>query len=300
MLHFATSAHVNSLNPLFSWIDLAPSGDEDGRLDVYETFGLRLNASLVTLSACETGRSDVQTGDELLGLIRGFFYAGTSDVIASLWKVDDSATQKLMSLFYTHLTTENLPLTQALQKAKTALQRLAAQDSLTRIANRRRFDEQFHLEWRRALREFRPVAIIMCDIDYFKSYNDCYGHVKGDDALRNVAQAIDAALKRPMDLAARYGGEEFAVLLPNTDIQGATRLAGELQQAVGALRIEHAGSLAAETITLSFGVAAGIPRGAMQPKELIEAADRALYQAKQLGRNRMVRWRLHSDAIEAL
>jgi diguanylate cyclase (GGDEF)-like protein len=188
----------------------------------------------------------------------------------------------------------------SLQKANAALQRLAAQDGLTRIANRRRFDEQVILEWRRALREFRSVAIIMCDIDHFKSYNDYFGHVKGDDALRDVAQAIAETLKRPMDLAARYGGEEFAVLLPTTDIQGATRLAAELQRAIAALGIEHPANPVGETISLSFGVAAGIPGGAMQPKDLIEAADRALYQAKQLGRNRIVPLSLYSDMVEAL
>jgi diguanylate cyclase (GGDEF)-like protein len=176
----------------------------------------------------------------------------------------------------------------ALQKANEELQRLAALDSLTQIANRRRFDNQLNLEWRRALRDNRSLAVIMCDIDYFKNYNDTYGHVKGDDALYAVAQAISASLKRPMDLVARYGGEEFAVLLPNTDIEGAVQLAGELKRSIGILRIEHAASPDHGIITLSFGAAAVTPDGNMQPKELIEAADRALYQAKARGRNRIV------------
>ncbi len=183
----------------------------------------------------------------------------------------------------------------ALQKANEELQRLAALDGLTQIANRRRFDDLLTLEWRRALRENKSLAVIMCDIDFFKDYNDTYGHVKGDDALCAVAQAIEGSLKRPMDLVARYGGEEFAILLPNTDIEGATRVADELKQAIDKLNIEHAASPVRETISLSFGVAAVTPDGNMQPKELVEAADRSLYLAKTRGRNQIVHLRLHSE-----
>jgi diguanylate cyclase (GGDEF)-like protein/PAS domain S-box-containing protein len=177
----------------------------------------------------------------------------------------------------------------ALQKANEELQRLAALDDLTEIANRRRFDDRLNQEWRRARRDGKPLAVIICDIDFFKNYNDTYGHIKGDDTLHAVAQAISGTLKRPMDLVARYGGEEFAAILPNTDINGAMRVAHEFKAAVDTLKIEHMASAVSDFITLSFGVAAMILTGEKKPKTLIEAADKALYKAKALGRNTIVR-----------
>ena len=176
----------------------------------------------------------------------------------------------------------------ALQKANDELQRLAALDALTQIANRRRFDDRLAQEWRRAQRENKPLVVIICDIDHFKQYNDTYGHLKGDDALYAVAQAINAALKRPMDLVARIGGEEFAMILPNTNIEGARRVANEVKNAVEELQIRHRTSKVSDYITLSFGVAATIPAEERSSKILIDAADRALYRAKAQGRDRIV------------
>jgi len=176
----------------------------------------------------------------------------------------------------------------ALQKANDELQRLAALDDLTQIANRRRFDDRLGQEWRRALRDSKYLAVIICDIDYFKNYNDTYGHLQGDQALHAVAQAINNALKRPMDLVARYGGEEFAMILPGTNITGAQAVAKEVNEAVEALRIEHESSDVSGHITLSYGVAAMIPTPDLTAKILIETADRALYRAKDQGRNRIL------------
>jgi diguanylate cyclase (GGDEF)-like protein/PAS domain S-box-containing protein len=176
----------------------------------------------------------------------------------------------------------------ALQKANEELQRLAALDGLTQIANRMRFEDRLTQEWRRALREKKSLALIICDIDYFKSYNDAYGHLKGDEALYTVAQSINAALKRPMDLAARYGGEEFGMILPNTDISGATRVANEVKAAVDDLQIEHQASPVGRYLSLSFGVSAMIPVDNISLKALIASADQALYKAKALGRDRIV------------
>lgn len=176
----------------------------------------------------------------------------------------------------------------ALQKANEELQRLAALDDLTQIANRRRFDERLADEWRRARRDNAILSAIICDIDFFKRYNDTYGHVKGDETLHAVAQAIGATLKRPMDLVARYGGEEFAIVLPNTDLQGATRVAREVKAAVEALQIPHKASSISPFVTLSFGVTAHIPEGKAPARFLVEQADRALYKAKDKGRNRIV------------
>ncbi|RJQ73332.1 MAG: diguanylate cyclase [Desulfobacteraceae bacterium] len=176
----------------------------------------------------------------------------------------------------------------ALQKANEELQRLAALDDLTQIANRRRFDERLADEWRRARRDNTMLAVVICDIDFFKRYNDTYGHVKGDDTLYAVAQAINAVLKRPMDLVARYGGEEFAMVLPNTDLAGATRVANEVKAAIETLQIPHEASRVVPFITLSFGVAATIPQGNSPAKMLVEQADKALYKAKAQGRHKIV------------
>ncbi len=176
----------------------------------------------------------------------------------------------------------------ALQKANDELQRLAALDDLTQIANRRRFEDRLAQEWRRSQRDSSNLAVIICDIDYFKNYNDTYGHLKGDETLYAVAQAISTALKRPMDLVARFGGEEFAMILPSTDIAGAERVAQEVKNAVESLAIEHKSSEIRAMVTLSFGVAALIPAPDLSAKLLIEAADRALYSAKSKGRDQIV------------
>lgn len=175
----------------------------------------------------------------------------------------------------------------ALQKANDELLRLAALDDLTQIANRRRFDDRLTQEWRRALRDKTSLAVIICDIDFFKNYNDSYGHLRGDDTLYAVAQAIQATLKRPMDLVARYGGEEFAVILPATDAEGAERVALQIKTAVEELQIVHKSSRTSKYITLSFGAAAVVPSNDFSSKRLIETADKALYRAKAKGRNRI-------------
>jgi diguanylate cyclase (GGDEF)-like protein/PAS domain S-box-containing protein len=175
----------------------------------------------------------------------------------------------------------------ALQKANDELQRLAALDDLTQIANRRRFDDRLAQEWRRAQRDGTYLAVIICDIDHFKAYNDTYGHLKGDDVLHAVAQAIHGALKRPMDLVARYGGEEFAMILPGTDMDGAWRVAKEVKEAVTDLDIGHQSSTLASSVTLSFGVSAMIPTTSLSPKTLIKAADQAMYRAKAEGRDQI-------------
>jgi len=176
----------------------------------------------------------------------------------------------------------------ALQRANQQLQRLAALDGLTRIANRRRLDSRLQQEWRRLGRENGMLALIMCDIDYFKRYNDTYGHQEGDECLKTVARTIERTARRPFDLAARYGGEEFAVLLPHTDLDGALQVAAEIHAAVKALKYPHAGSLVSPFVSLSLGVAAMIPDAAKTPQVLVERADKALYAAKKQGRNRIV------------
>lgn len=181
----------------------------------------------------------------------------------------------------------------ALQAANQELQRLAHMDGLTQVANRRNFDSTLAQEWRRLAREQQSLSLILCDVDFFKRYNDTYGHQVGDDCLRNIASSISTALKRPSDLVARYGGEEFAVILPNTPLQGATHVAREIQAAVRALGMAHTGSSVSKFVTLSIGIASVIPLSKFSPMSLVAAADRALYRAKLEGRDRVCGEEVH-------
>lgn len=177
-------------------------------------------------------------------------------------------------------------LYQQLQTANLELQRQASLDGLTQLANRRRFDEYLNIEWLRHKREQLPLSLILFDADYFKLYNDTYGHLAGDDCLRQMAVAIAQIARRPADLVARYGGEEFAVVLPNTDAKGAMHIASTIRQAVWQLAIPHSQSMASDRVTVSLGVASVVPIQTLSPQDLLNAADRALYTAKQLGRDR--------------
>lgn len=164
---------------------------------------------------------------------------------------------------------------------------IAFNDGLTHIANRRYFDVRLEAEWQRCNRSGSTLALLMIDIDFFKSFNDRYGHPTGDDCLRRVAAALTANLHRPFDLAARYGGEEFVCLLPDTDLAGATAIAEKLELAVRQLGIEHLDSDVAQVITVSVGAAASRPDQSNTSALLIQQADVQLYQAKQQGRGRV-------------
>ena len=165
------------------------------------------------------------------------------------------------------------------------LSQLALLDSLTRVYNRRSFDRQLKREWGRHKRVPAPLSLIMCDVDCFKIYNDVYGHQQGDKCLQQIAKAISSALKRSGDLLARYGGEEFVVILPQTTQSGAAKVSENIRNAVKALEIPHHNSLVDSVVTVSLGVASTIPNAVDNPQLLIEAADLALYQAKDRGRD---------------
>jgi diguanylate cyclase (GGDEF)-like protein len=189
------------------------------------------------------------------------------------------------------LATQNYQLQQvkaALQQANLELQRVANTDSLTQIANRRCFDELLEQEWQRLRRDQQPLSLVLCDIDYFKNYNDCYGHPAGDACLQQVAQIISQSINRPADMVARYGGEEFAIILPNTDQDGAVKIVETVRVALQSLQIPHAASAVATHITLSAGIACLVPALNSSCQQLIAAADTALYQAKAAGRNAWV------------
>jgi diguanylate cyclase (GGDEF)-like protein len=190
-----------------------------------------------------------------------------------------------------HMASINQELEMAngrLRRANRRLARLSARDGLTGIANRRRLDRMLVLEWRRAGRTETPLSLLMADIDCFKAYNDRHGHQHGDACLRQVAEALAGCLHRAGDLVARYGGEEFAILLPATDAAHALIVGQMLRECVERLRIPHGESAAGPWVTLSVGAATAYPRAGLRPRTLLERADRALYQAKRAGRNRVV------------
>jgi diguanylate cyclase (GGDEF)-like protein/PAS domain S-box-containing protein len=176
----------------------------------------------------------------------------------------------------------------ALQQANEELARLSRTDGLTGLANRRYFNEVLHSEWQRARRDQKPLSLLLTDVDFFKKYNDTYGHQAGDHCLSSVAKALRVPIKRPGDLAARYGGEEFAVILPGTPSDGAQQVAELVRAEVERLGLAHSASTAAGHVTISIGVASVVPDDALSPEDLIKRADEALYRAKASGRNRAV------------
>ncbi len=168
------------------------------------------------------------------------------------------------------------------------LARLSLQDGLTGLANRRRLDETLDLEIRRAQRDHSALSLLLTDVDFFKKYNDTYGHLAGDECLRRVAGALERCARRPADLAARYGGEEFAIVLPDTPEEGACKVAEDIRSAVSDLEIQHLRSDVAPHVTLSLGIATVRASQSTSPSEMIQRADAALYAAKRSGRNRWV------------
>ncbi|MEB0077034.1 PleD family two-component system response regulator [Pseudomonas sp. CCI3.2] len=177
---------------------------------------------------------------------------------------------------------------QQLLDTNLVLQRLMNSDGLTGLSNRRHFDEYLELEWRRAAREQTQMSLLMIDVDYFKAYNDSFGHLEGDEALRSVAKAIRGSCARPSDLPARYGGEEFALVLPNTSPGGARLLAEKLRHTVTALAIPHNSPVPGSTLSISIGLATMIPQPGSNSRQLIQEADQGLYSAKNNGRNQVV------------
>ncbi|WP_116472945.1 diguanylate cyclase domain-containing protein [Zobellella maritima] len=212
--------------------------------------------------------SQSQEGDEALGLEIGavdFISKPINPVIVS-------------ARVRTHL---------ALKLQSDLLRSIAMIDGLTKVANRRKFDEELDLNWRYCLRERRPLSLVLLDLDYFKQFNDRYGHQEGDHCLISVAEVLSDSVRRPRDLVARYGGEEFVGILPDTDCRGATSRAEVIRAAVKALKIEHLGSAVGKVVTISAGVATQIPDFGSTHQALLAAVDQQLYRAKHDGRDRV-------------
>ncbi|NEX63270.1 GGDEF domain-containing protein [Noviherbaspirillum galbum] len=210
-----------------------------------------------------------------------FFFAAVSISLFACVRMDQDRRRAYLA----HCREEerNAQLSEAVAK----LERLSVQDTLTQLYNRREFDRRFALEWGRARRDLAPLALVIVDVDCFKPFNDNYGHPAGDTCLRKVAEALSSVPRRSSDLVARFGGEEFVVLLPETALEEAGKIAERMRIAVLQLQIPHAHSPVAAVVTASFGVAAMVPTAGMREADLLAAADGALYRAKAEGRNRV-------------
>jgi diguanylate cyclase (GGDEF)-like protein len=181
--------------------------------------------------------------------------------------------------------TERKLAEQQLADAYRTVETLAVTDALTGLANRRRFDQCLATEWRRAMRDRKPLSLLLIDADFFKSYNDSYGHLRGDSCLKQIAEAALDVVARPGDLVARFGGEEFAAILPNTGKSGALQLACDICAVMRNRQLPHSFNPVG-VVTVSVGCATLIPKLGKHAAHLIDCADKALYQAKRTGRNR--------------
>jgi diguanylate cyclase (GGDEF)-like protein len=231
-----------------------------------------------------------ETVDKLKG-----FEVGGVDYITKPFQVEEVLARIEAHIGIIRLQQQLQRANQSLEIANKSLevvnQKLYKQtvlDGLTQISNRRHFDDYLMHEWQRAVRDKNSIALLLCDIDFFKQYNDNYGHQAGDDCLKQIAHAIEKVPKRPADLVARYGGEEFGVILPITNIAGAIEVSEEICQAVRDLKIVHKKSRIANYVTLSLGISCLIPTSENNMTHFIEMADKALYQAKHQGRNQFV------------
>jgi diguanylate cyclase (GGDEF)-like protein len=228
------------------------------------------------------------TAEDSAGCLKDAFDAGAMDYVKKPLNRVELAARVKSALRLKQETDCRKARERELVELAEKLRRLSTVDGLTGVANRRSFDEELTRVWRRAQRESSPVSLAMIDVDQFKSYNDHYGHLAGDDCLRQVAVLLQQTVKRPFDLVARYGGEEFAVLLPDTDVPGAQKLAEEMRASVESLTIPHAASTVSARVTMSCGVATILPAAGSEPASLVAASDACLYQAKRAGRNRVV------------
>ncbi|MBE9207676.1 diguanylate cyclase [Nostoc sp. LEGE 06077] len=257
-------------------------------------------ASVVTIIAFAIGQLLTQPIIYLTNIVSQFT-AGNLDIRAKINSKDEigqlaKSFNNMALQLQTSLTTleqrvqertaELVIAKEAAEDANQKLEQLVNLDGLTQIANRRCLDRRLQAEWNRLSRDAQPLSLILFDVDKFKLYNDYYGHLAGDDCLIRVAQTVQQTVHRPADIVVRYGGEEFLVLLPNTDLVGAIKVAQKIQQAIHDLAIPHAQSDIKNIVTVSLGITCVIPTLDIKPNKLIALADKALYNAKKQGRDR--------------
>lgn len=233
--------------------------------------------------------------------VQAFEYGANDYLVKLPDKIELIARLRYHSKAYIHKLQrdrifEALQKTQAeLEKQNIELLHLSQLDSMTEIANRGYFDQCILIELKRALRNQRAMSVIMLDIDHFKTYNDSYGHLQGDDCIQRIVAITKQQKHRPADLVARYGGEEFVLLLPETELAGAVKIAEAIRAAIEAEQIPHRGSLTADYVTVSLGVTGGLPCADDTPEKWLQHADEMLYKAKQSGRNQVQFIALPSD-----
>jgi two-component system chemotaxis family response regulator WspR len=242
----------------------------------------------------------LSTEDDPAAKVNAFEWGANDYVVKLPEKIELIARIRYHSKAYIHKLQRDRVF-EALQKAQADLEkqniellRLSQLDGMTEVANRRYFDEYLLIELKRATRNQLPLAVIMLDIDHFKTYNDTYGHLQGDVCLKKVAAILKQQKRRPADFIARYGGEEFSLLLPETDLAGAATLAEKVRAAIESEHIPHQGSSTAAYVTASLGVTGGIPTADDSPEKWLGQADAMLYKAKQAGRNQVQFMPLHS------
>lgn len=253
----------------------------DGIMPIMD--GFECCAQLQTLPQADHTPVLMITGLDDQSSVDRAFAAGATDYVTKPihWAVLRQRVRRLI---------QQSQLLQQLEAANQLFQELATVDDLTQLANRREFDQHLEREWHRMLRERSSLTLVLCDVDFFKPYNDAkgYGHQQGDTCLRQIASVIGNAANRPGDLAARYGGEEFAIILPNTVVEGGIQVAENIRSCLRALQLPHPNSAISPWVTLSLGIASVLSHSAASilPDALIAAADQALYQAKATGRDR--------------
>ncbi len=225
--------------------------------------------------------------DETLQAIPVIFVTGRDEEADELEGLEAGAVDYITKPFSLPIVKARVGTHLELKRCRDLLRAHAFVDGLTGLANRRRFDEALSQAWALAVRQRSSLGLVLLDVDHFKAYNDAYGHPAGDACLCAVGRALATALPRVSDLVARYGGEEFVVLLPGTGLEGAQAVAETLRRAVEAMDLPHAHSSAAGHVTVSLGAAACLPHLKLVSAALVEAADEALYRAKQAGRNRV-------------
>ena len=229
-----------------------------------------------------------------LNVLEAAFSAGAMDYIVKPAKETDFLSRVRSFLKLKHEMDERkareqelLEVTNKLTRANNTLKKLSYIDGLTGVGNRRYFDELYAKEWGRARRESCDISLIILDVDFFKMYNDRYGHQAGDECLKKIAQKISDLLKRPVDFVARYGGEEFAIVLPHTDSPGAVFVAEAIRRGLAGLAIDHEDSKISDVITVSMGIGSLIPTRGQSADDFLQSVDGVLYEAKKNGRNRI-------------
>ncbi len=229
----------------------------------------------------------ILTGNNEISIAIDALKSGANDYILKDENIQDVILISIDKVIENYrLKRQNIALLEDLEKKNIELNKMAFVDGLTGISNRRYFEDSLNREWEKAVKESIPLSVILIDIDFFKLYNDTYGHLQGDICLKLVAQTLNESTGIS-NILARYGGEEFVAVLPGQDSKGASIIANKMNSGIALLEIPHERSSVAKTVTVSLGVACCRPTGAMIPADLLKAADRELYKAKNNGRNQV-------------